>query len=210
MSDEMLANKLREEFEDREYAHAYVNTFVAAQIATQIKVLREQRGLKQGDLADVTGMKQARISVLESPDYGAWTLSTLRRLAEAFDVVLNVSFETFGNTIDNITSFSREHLQREAREIELKAISKTKILHEWFDSLDLSSPQQGIEMRASALAEFRATSNETRSHDAACNAYSTHARDLHGIPAASNYKMSALPAAYMHSAQAQSARSAIQ
>lgn len=115
MSNEKLKNKLRERFKDAEYAHAYMETFVNAAIATQIKVLREQRGLTQGELAELTSMKQERISVLENVDYGAWNVKTLRRLAEAFDVVLTVSFETFNQAIEEVSEFSREALQRTAR-----------------------------------------------------------------------------------------------
>ena len=121
MSNEKLKNKLRERFKDVEYAHSYMETFINAAIATQIKVLREQRGLTQGELAELTSMKQERISVLENVDYGTWNVKTLRRLAEAFDVVLKVSFETFGQAIDEVGSFSREALQRTAREEDLSA-----------------------------------------------------------------------------------------
>lgn len=115
MSNEKIKAKLRAQFKDAEYAHAYMETFFNAAIATQIKVLREQRGLTQGELATLTSMKQERISVLENVDYGTWNVKTLRRLAEAFDVVLKVSFETFGQGIDEVGSFSRAALQRPSR-----------------------------------------------------------------------------------------------
>ena len=115
MSNEKLKSKLRERFKDAEYAHSYMETFINAAIATQIKVLREQRGLTQGELAELTSMKQERISVLENVDYGTWNVKTLRRLAEAFDVVLKVSFETFSQAIEGVDSFSREALQRTTR-----------------------------------------------------------------------------------------------
>jgi transcriptional regulator with XRE-family HTH domain len=125
MSNEKIKAKLRTRFRDAEYAHAYMETFFNAAIATQIKVLREQRGLTQGELAELTAMKQERISVLENVDYGTWNVKTLRRLAEAFDVVLKVSFETFGQAIEEVGSFSRETLQRSPRAEDLRALSST-------------------------------------------------------------------------------------
>ena len=112
---------LKSEFADKEYAHSYVDGFLNASIATQIKVLREQRGWKQERLAKEAGMKQARISVLEDVDYGSWSLKTLKRLALAFDVVLTVSFETFGKRARDIEAFSRINLERVPREEELGA-----------------------------------------------------------------------------------------
>ena len=107
-----LENKLKKEFKDKEYAHAYVKEFLNASIATQIKVLREQRGWDQQGLASITSMRQPRISLLENINYSMWSISTLQKLAEAFDVTLNVSFETFSNRIKDIDSFSRESLER--------------------------------------------------------------------------------------------------
>lgn len=107
--------KLKNEFKEKEYAHAYAEGFLNSYIATQIKVLREQRGWSQERLAQEAQMKQERISVLEDVDYGSWSLNTLRRLAAAFDVALTVSFETFGKKIQEIEAFSRPNLERIAR-----------------------------------------------------------------------------------------------
>jgi transcriptional regulator with XRE-family HTH domain len=114
MSD--LSAELRGEFlNDKEYAHAYMESHVDAYIATQIKVLRDQREWSQERLANETGMRQARISVLENVDYAAWSINTLRRLARAFDVVLRVTFEEFGTEIGRMNEFREEGLQRTER-----------------------------------------------------------------------------------------------
>ena len=57
-------------------------------------------------------MKQGRISVMENVNYSSFSLSTLRRIAEAYDLTLNVSFEEFGKRLVDIDRFSRESLQR--------------------------------------------------------------------------------------------------
>lgn len=109
----LLADKLKTSFRtDKEYRHGYVDEFLNAYIATQIKVLREQRNLTQQQLAELAGMKQERISVLENVNYSSWSLSTLRRIAEAYDLTLNVSFEDFGKRLRDIDRFGRESLER--------------------------------------------------------------------------------------------------
>lgn len=122
-----LRERLREEFRDKEYADAYLDDFLNAWIATQLKVIREQRGFKQEDLAELAGMKQERISVLENVNYGAWSIKTLRRLASALDVALHVSFETVGSRIDSVVSFSRKSLERVGRIESLKVAAAPEI-----------------------------------------------------------------------------------
>ncbi len=109
-----LVDKLRAEFQDKEYRHAYADECLDTMIATQIKVLREQRGMTQGQLAVAAGMKQPRIPVLEDATYSNWTLNTLKRFARAFDVALSVKFETFSRVISDFENLSRESLQRPA------------------------------------------------------------------------------------------------
>ena len=109
-----LTDKLRVYFQDKETRHIYVDEFLNEYIGTQIKVLREQRGWSQEKLAYETGMKQSRISVLEDVNYYSWSISTLKRLAKAFDVPLNVSFVTFGDRLRDIETFSRKSLERPA------------------------------------------------------------------------------------------------
>jgi transcriptional regulator with XRE-family HTH domain len=111
-----LRGNLREEFHDKEYRHAYADESLNAFIATQIKVLREQRELTQRQLAEQTGMAQPRIAVLEDANYSSWSISTLRRLAEAFDLRLSVKFETFSSLIPEIETMSEKALQRDSFE----------------------------------------------------------------------------------------------
>jgi len=107
-----LLNSLKKSFRDKEYRHGYVDEFLNANIATQIKVLREQRGWSQKELAKRAGMLQPRISILENVDYSSWSISALRKIAEAFDLTLCVSFESFGRRVQDIFSLKRENLER--------------------------------------------------------------------------------------------------
>src|SRR5438309_1272343 len=67
--------KLRGEFQDRSRRQACADETLNKTIATQIRVLREQRKLTQKQLADLTGMTQPRIAVLEKSDYSSWSIN---------------------------------------------------------------------------------------------------------------------------------------
>jgi transcriptional regulator with XRE-family HTH domain len=105
---------LKQKLSDREYRAAYAESFLDTFIASQIRVLREQRGWTQGKLAEQAGMKQSRISALEDANYSSWTLGTLKRLARAFDVPLFVGFGTFGSLLADVNAFGRRSLGRPA------------------------------------------------------------------------------------------------
>jgi transcriptional regulator with XRE-family HTH domain len=107
-----LIETVRNEFQDYEYRHAYAEECLNTMVATQIKVLREQRNMTQGQLAEATGMKQPRIPLLEDSSYSNWTVNTLKRFAKAFDVALSVKFETFSRVISEFENMSRQSLQR--------------------------------------------------------------------------------------------------
>ena len=111
-----LRERLKKEFRDRDYREAYAEDFLNTNIATQIRVIREQRGLTQAQLAEKIGTKQAGISRVENVNYSAWNIGTLKKIAFAFGVRLKVSFETFGSLIDEAVAFSREALERPAFE----------------------------------------------------------------------------------------------
>src|SRR5215212_6254119 len=111
---QVVNDPLRDEFihEDEDYRYAYAEDFLNTYIATQIKVLRDQRGMKQEDLANATGTKQSGISRLENVNYSNWKTDTLKKLARALGVRLRISFETFGSLLDEDATFSRERLMR--------------------------------------------------------------------------------------------------
>ncbi len=87
---------------DKVFAHAYLAELQDLTLAAQIRVLREQRDWSQQELAEFAGMAQARVSLLESADYSGRTLTTLRKLAAAFDVGLCVSFVPYFREIQRL------------------------------------------------------------------------------------------------------------
>jgi transcriptional regulator with XRE-family HTH domain len=107
-----LIEKLRNDFQDEEYRHSYAEECLNTIIATQLKVLREQRELTQRALAKKCDMKQPRITVLEDSNYSNWSINTLKRLARAFDVALSVKFEAFSDLILDFENMSKESLER--------------------------------------------------------------------------------------------------
>jgi transcriptional regulator with XRE-family HTH domain len=111
-----IENSLRSDLRDREYSESYAESFLNAFIATQIKVIREQRAMTQADLGEKIGTTQAGISRLENVDYSSWSVRTLTKIARAFSVRLKVSFEPFGTLPDEVIRFNRHHIERVARE----------------------------------------------------------------------------------------------
>lgn len=85
---------------DEEYRHALVDQHVASVLPFQLRAMREERGWTQQELGDRCGKKQEWISKLENPNYARFTLQTLKTLARAFDVALQVRFVGFGGLID--------------------------------------------------------------------------------------------------------------
>jgi transcriptional regulator with XRE-family HTH domain len=103
---------LLDELRDEEARHLYAEDFGNSAIALQIKALRLQRGWTQRELAERAGLKQSQVSAMEQADHDTWTLKTLRKLARAFDLALNVRFESFGWLVDDVLGCDREALER--------------------------------------------------------------------------------------------------
>lgn len=107
-----MYERLRRLFKDQSYRRTYMDSFLNTTIAAQIKALREARGLSQKDLGARIKTSQPGISALENVNYSRWSLSTLRKLAEAFDVALVVKFVSFGEALDEVTSFDSSRLNK--------------------------------------------------------------------------------------------------
>lgn len=90
---------------DHEYRHAFAESILDTSIAAQIKANREQRGWTQkelGERAPGKPIRQSTISEMEDVNYSKWSLSSLKRLAKAFDLRLVVRFESFGTLFEGI------------------------------------------------------------------------------------------------------------
>ncbi|MGI8553939.1 MAG: helix-turn-helix transcriptional regulator [Dehalococcoidia bacterium] len=92
--------QLVESLRDKEYRDLSVAEHISTGLAFQIRAMREARGWTQEDLARRAGMQQERISILENPDAARPTLATLKRIASAFDVALEVRLVSFSDLVD--------------------------------------------------------------------------------------------------------------
>lgn len=84
---------------NKEYRDAYVGEYLHTNIAYQVRALRKQRNWDQKKLADHAGMLQPRISAIENPSNSKLNLDTLLRLANAFDIALEVRFAAFSDLL---------------------------------------------------------------------------------------------------------------
>jgi transcriptional regulator with XRE-family HTH domain len=89
---------------DVEYRRAFVEEEISTGLAFQIRAMRQARGWSQRELGnrvpDGTPIAQEQVCKFENPDYGRYSLSTLKRLAAAFDVGLVVRFVPFSQLVD--------------------------------------------------------------------------------------------------------------
>lgn len=81
--------------------HEWMAHTIAVNLAAQIRGIRKARGWTQRQFAERVGMAQSYVARLETA-YGAGhaSISTLCRVAAAFDVALQVRFCSWGEWID--------------------------------------------------------------------------------------------------------------
>ena len=101
---------------DEDYCYGYAESFLNTWVASQIRIIRQDRGMTQQDLADAIGTKQTGISRFENINYSSWKTDTLRRIARALRVRLKISFEPFGSLLDDAAVLGPEALKRVPRE----------------------------------------------------------------------------------------------
>lgn len=101
--------------DDKAYAHAFVDSEITTLLPFQIREMRKERKLSQAKLAEVTGQNQKTISDFENPNYARYSLSSLKRLAEAFDVALIVRFAPFSELVDWAANLSPGKLRVPSR-----------------------------------------------------------------------------------------------
>jgi transcriptional regulator with XRE-family HTH domain len=130
----------RVDFRDAEYRQAYAEDFLNTYVATQIQVLREQRGFSQEQLAELIGTKQPGVSRLENVNHSSWKTDTLRKVAGALDVWLKISFESYADLVTDATRFGREILERPKFEDDL-FFKDSPLLERTFEAIRPSQNQ---------------------------------------------------------------------
>ena len=95
----MFREYLKEKLKNKEFEKSYYEGLEKARIAIEITLFREKKGFTQSKLAELTGTSQSAIARLEDPDYKGYSLSTLRKIANALDLELVVSLREKGEEI---------------------------------------------------------------------------------------------------------------
>lgn len=107
MSTTSKQEQMWESLHDHEFRKQIIDEHINAGIAFQIRGLRNRQKLTQANLAELLNVKQPLLSAWENPNYGKYTLKTLKDLAKAFDVGLLVRFVPFSTLVNwtiNVTS----------------------------------------------------------------------------------------------------------
>jgi len=108
---------------DKEYRQLFAED-AGTGLAFQTKLMRENRGWTQGELGQrAGGIKQEFVSQLENPDYGRHSLTTLKKLAAAFDVGLIVRFAPFSELVDWMVDLTPAKLTPPSYEEEARQMS---------------------------------------------------------------------------------------
>lgn len=129
----------------------FVRQRTAAHIAMQLRAMREDRGWSQSDVSAKSGIAQPVLSRCEKIGYGKYTVTTLLRLAEVFDVALDVSFVSYGELWKRERKLANEPLVPKGFSAELQARQhrdrKVVDLAKWLKVRDpeLTTPLIGYE-----------------------------------------------------------------
>ena len=115
-SEDALATELR----DPEIRQHTVESQIRIGVPFQLRAMREKRGWTQETLAEKLGTTQNTVSRLENPRTSKPTITTLLRVASAFDVGLLVRFVPFGFYGDVIEAMNPTHIEIPSYEEELK------------------------------------------------------------------------------------------
>ena len=107
--DMIKRQQILRSLENSEYRREFAAD-IGTGLAFQVRLLREDRGWTQEQLAHQMDKQQETISQWENPDYGRYTLNTLRELAAAFDVALLVRFAPFSELVDWSINLTPERL----------------------------------------------------------------------------------------------------
>src|SRR5260221_10490829 len=106
-----ISTELLTDLKDEEYRHEYAGEFLDIILARQIRALRKERGWTQAEFQKRIGTSQSFIPAIESEDYGSLSISTLKDLARAFDVYLNVRFDSFATLVSQVESSGSAELR---------------------------------------------------------------------------------------------------
>lgn len=88
------------------YRDAYAAATFKRWLPFQIRVMRERRGWKQGELGECSGLEQGVISRAENPNYGNLTINTILKIAAGFDCAFEGRFVPFSRLASTVADRS--------------------------------------------------------------------------------------------------------
>jgi len=127
---------------DREFRAAFNLENVYTTICFQLRALREQREMSQGEFGKQVKpiMAQERISILEDPNADSKpTLNTLLRLADAADVGLEVRFVPFSTVLTRSVHTDMSELEVDSFTDELPRLEAQIAFEATLESLESSA-----------------------------------------------------------------------
>lgn len=101
-----------------ERRRSFVDAELANGIAHQVRILRQQRGWTQAELAKRLKTTQGTVSRIEDPSYGRVSVKTLLDLSSAFDIGLFVRFMPFTKLLEATKDLSPSSFEAESYEEE--------------------------------------------------------------------------------------------
>jgi transcriptional regulator with XRE-family HTH domain len=96
----LVRQNLSKKFKHKDYRDAFVAEQIFSRLPLKIRHIREDQELTQRQLGKLAKIAQTWVSKLEDPNYGKLTISTLLKLASAFDVGLHIDFVPFSRVLD--------------------------------------------------------------------------------------------------------------
>ena len=93
---------------DRDFRADYIRAKLDIIIPSQLRGLRRREDLTQPQLAEMAGMKQARISAMETPGRVNFNRETLVRMAATYSVGLIVKFVPFSEMLEWENEYSQD------------------------------------------------------------------------------------------------------
>jgi transcriptional regulator with XRE-family HTH domain len=122
-----LKNKKIGELKDRESRQFFYEEHIETGLPIQIRELRKKQKLTQKELSELTGLDQSNISDWENPNYEYTPqISTLKRLANGFDVPLIVRFGSWEELLDWDSNLSSEKIAPESFDKVLESLEEKK------------------------------------------------------------------------------------
>ena len=106
-----LRDQLLQKLRDKEYRDAFVSEYIFSRIPLKIRAMRDNHKMSQAELGERAGIAQPWVSKLEDPNYGRLTISTLLRIASAFDVALYVDFAPFSEILNRSSNLSLDSFE---------------------------------------------------------------------------------------------------